>query len=138
HPWNVLYLFYIYVFEARLYAEAFVQFAFPFDDPRFPQIRDRLLARHGPQRDSERLDPNARFVEAMLSKCTRDALSRRAFLNVCASLTSWDDLANYSPLDILQLIPEVTHPERKCTELLAAVHAIIRERGHFDLRFLGS
>lgn len=116
-----------------------MQLEFPLgSDPRFPQLRHRLLASYGPQRDPERLSANARFVDGMFSKCTRDAVSGRALGNVCTSLASWDDLARYSPIDLQKLISEVEYSEQKSLDLLAAVRAIVKERGYFDLRFLGS
>lgn len=116
-----------------------MQLEFPLgSDPRFSPLRDRLLARYGPQRDAQRLDPNSRFVEAMCSKCTRDAFSERALRNVWRSLDSWDDLASFSPADLHKRISEVEHSEEKSADLIAAIQAIVKERGHFDLRFLGS
>jgi endonuclease-3 len=107
-------------------------------DSRLPIIRDRLLVRYGPQRDAERLNATARFVDAFISGDTSDDVSGPAFVKLLTSLRSWDELATYSVANVLRHISEVRHAEQKAINLLAAVHAIINERGHFDLSFLGS
>ena len=116
-----------------------MQLEFPFgSDPRFPPIRDRLLAHYGPQRDTWRLDVNIRFIEAKLSGCTRDELSARALARVLTSHNSLDDLASCNPADFAKLISDVEFAEQKAIDLLAAINAIIEERGHYDLHFLGN
>jgi len=114
-----------------------MQLEFPLgSDPRFPRIRDRLLACYGAQRDPWRLDVNARFIEAILSGDTSDEISGPAFLRLWTSVPSPEVLATYNLVKLAALISDVRHAERKAIYLRKAIRTIMAEYGHFDLHVL--
>ena len=99
-------------------------------------IRARLLALHGPQRDSLRHDPASQFVKALISSCTRDAVSERSYQNLRRHFATWEDLAQSTPEIIHPLIADVTRSRDQTRHLLASVQHLIRLQGRFDLAYL--
>jgi endonuclease III len=114
-----------------------MQLALPLNDrPALSDIRDRLRAVHGPQRDEQRHDPTSQFVRAMLSSCTQDDVSTEAFKKLCLALPSWDALPGCDPAAVAAIICGVTHAEKKAVQLVSATRIIRAERGSLDLTFL--
>src|SRR5687768_137718 len=114
-----------------------MQLSLPFGTlQRLPPIRDRLIAVYGPQSDERRHHPNTQFLKAMISSCTRDAVSNAAFARLRTSLLSLEELADTDPDAIVRTIWDVTYASDKARRLVEAAGIICRHRGRFDLAFL--
>jgi len=105
-------------------------------DRRLLPLRDRLLARYGPQRDPHRHDPTSQFVKAMISSCTYDADSQAGFEALRLAFPSWEMLADADPAKVAIMIRCVRLPAEKARDLVNAALAIRALRGSFDLSFL--
>lgn len=101
------------------------------------QIRARLLARLGPQRDAWRLDPVSQLVNAMISTNTLDAVSSAAFERLRQRYASWDDLRLAAPDELEAIIVPVRHANQKARHLPQALRMIVARNGSLDLDFLG-
>jgi endonuclease-3 len=114
-----------------------VQFTLALEaQPFLVQLRDRLLAVFGPQRDAQRFDPTSQLINAMLSSRTRDEVSRRAFDRLRHRYPVWDRLICAAPEDIEAIIHPVTFAARKAAELPIALGMIRAATGGLDLHFL--
>lgn len=106
------------------------------DRPVMWQIRERLRARLGPQRDAERRDPVSQLVSAIISAKTRDEVSSPAFERLQRRYRSWDALRLASPGEVLSIIAPVHHAESKALYLPQALRNIVASTGSLDLDFL--
>lgn len=114
-----------------------MQLALALGDSRLPQIGAGLRDTYGPQRDLRRHNPNDQFVKAMLSSCTKDAVSRAAFVRLHSFVPAWSLLPGIHPCMTLRMIADVTHASDKVRHLLQCICIITQKRGAFDLSFLG-
>jgi len=101
-----------------------------------PEIRERLLAVFGPQRDEYRFDPLSQLVYGIIASKTRDEVSMAAFLELDRLCRSWDVLMRATPRQIERIIFSVHHADRKAEELPQALRMIRARRGTLDLEFL--
>jgi endonuclease-3 len=101
-----------------------------------PEIRVRLLAIFGPQRDEQRFDPLSQLVYGILASKTRDEVSMAAFLELHRRCRSWDVLLHATPKQIERVIFSVHHADRKAEELPQALRMIRARSGALDLEFL--
>ena len=62
-----------------------------------PQIRERLLAVFGPQRDEYRFDPLNQLIYGIVASTTRDEVSMAAFLELQRRYRPWDMLMKATP-----------------------------------------
>lgn len=115
-----------------------MQLSLALGDSELPQIRNLLLDCYGPQRDAERHNPNDQFIKAMLSSCTFDAVSDAAFLRLCRIASAWEELLDIPPDDIERIVKSITRPKEKVRDILNCIRKIKRQRGAFDLSFLGA
>jgi endonuclease III len=114
-----------------------MQFALPLTErPIVPQIRARLLARSGAQRDAWRLDPVSQLINSMVSSRTLDAISQQAFVRLRHCYPSWELLSRAIPSEIEPIIRSVTFAERKAVYLPLALRMIMARTGSLDLHFL--
>jgi endonuclease-3 len=114
-----------------------MQFSIAFNDREIVlEIRARLLARFGPQRDDLRLDPVSQLVNAMISTRTQDAVSSAAFARLRHRYPSWDALCVATPAAIEAIIRPVTHAEKKGLRLPLALRRIVARNGSLNLDFL--
>lgn len=113
-----------------------MQLSLALGDSRLPQVRDDLRENYGPQRDLHRHNPNDQFVKAMLSSCTKDAVSRAAFIRLHGLVPTWTLLPDIHPSMILRMVADVTHAPDKVCSLLQCIRIIKQTRGTFDLSFL--
>ena len=114
-----------------------MQTAFPFgqaDD--IARIRDRLAARHGRLRMTERLEPLGQLVRSMLGSRTRDTQSWPAFERLTGRYPRWGDLADAAPEEIEAVIAGVTYADRKARQISRTMRIIRARRARFDLGFL--
>jgi endonuclease III len=72
----------------------------------------------------------------MISSCTLDEVSHRAFLQLRAAMPGWDALPDGDPDAIAILIQEATRAPQKAIQLVAATRMIRAQRGRFDLALL--
>src|SRR5258708_347958 len=100
------------------------------------QVRSRLLACLGPQRDAWRRDPVSQLVSAIISAKTRDAISTAAFERLRRRYTAWDGLRIAAPRDIEAIIVPVRYADRKAVQLPRALGMIVARTGSLDLDFL--
>ena len=103
-----------------------------------PDIRARLLAAFGPQRDERRFDPLSQLVYGIIASKTRDEVSMAAFLELRRRCRSWDVLLDATPRQIERIIFTVNHADRKANDLPIALK-MARARGAgtpLDLAFL--
>src|SRR5712671_1568324 len=89
------------------------------------QIRGRLLARIGPQRDVVRRDPVSQLVNAIISAKTRDEVSSAAFERLRRRYASWDALRLAAPGELVEIIVPVHHADRKAVWLPQALRNIV-------------
>jgi endonuclease-3 len=101
-----------------------------------PEIRQRLLAVFGPQRDEQRFDPLSQLVYGIIASKTRDEVSMAAFLELRRRCSSWDVLTRATPRQIERVIASVNHADRKAEELPQALRMIRARNGALDLEFL--
>lgn len=99
-------------------------------------LRQRLLAAYGPRRDARRHTPPEQFVKALISSETYDSASEKAFQALCEHFRPLDRLGQSDPREVLQQLANVTHPEKKASQLVASVGQIVAQRGRFDLSHL--
>lgn len=104
--------------------------------PILPQIRERLLAVFGPQRDAERADPLSQFVAAFISTRTHDDVSVPAFRRLRRRYQTWEALARATAAEIEPVIRPVTFADKKALFLPSALRMIIARSGSLDLHFL--
>lgn len=113
-----------------------MQLALALGDSKLPRIYAGLLAAYGTQRDVRRHNPTDQFVKAMLSSCTKDAVSRAAFARLHSLVPAWNILLEIHPCMVLTAIADVTHAPDKARHLLQCIHIVTQKRGTFDLSFL--
>jgi endonuclease III len=101
-----------------------------------PTIRARLLARLGPQRDAERLDPVSQLVKASLSTRTRDRIAEAAFALLRRRYPDWQLLGRADPVALEALIRPVTFVDSKSRSLPRALRMIAARAGALELGFL--
>jgi endonuclease-3 len=101
-----------------------------------PEIRERLLAALGPQRDDQRFDPLSQLIYGIIASQTRDEVSMAAFLRLRARCTSWEALLRAAPRAIERVIATVNHADRKADDLPRALRMIRARTGALDLEFL--
>ncbi|WP_225771093.1 endonuclease III [Inquilinus sp. Marseille-Q2685] len=106
------------------------------DSPLLPRVRDRLLARLGPRRDSRRRDPVSQLVRSMLGSKTRDEVSRRVFRELRRQYPSWDWLREESPHAVLRIIWPVNLADAKAEQLPQALRMIVACTGRLSLDHL--
>lgn len=104
--------------------------------PILSEIRERLLAVFGPQRDAERNDPLSQFVAAFISSRTHDDVSVHAFQQLRRQYASWELLARATSAEIETIIRPVTYAEKKAALLPSALRMISARSGALDLHFL--
>jgi endonuclease III len=113
------------------------QYSFDFgEQPVLPEIRQRLLAIFGPQRDEQRLDPLSQLIYGIIASQTHDEVSMAAFLRLRRRCSSWDVLLRATPRQIERVIFSVNHADRKAAELPQALRMIRARNGALDLEFL--
>ena len=113
------------------------QHSFDFGDAAIlPEIRRRLLAVFGPQRDEQRFDPLSQLVYGIIASQTRDDVSMAAFLELRRRSLSWDVLMRATPRQIERVIFSVHLADRKAQELPQALRMIRARNGALDLEFL--
>src|SRR5260221_6539624 len=100
------------------------------------QIRGRLLARLGPQRDAMRRDPVSQLVNAIISAKTRDEVSSAAFERLRRRYPSWDALRLAAPGEVEAIIAPVHHADSKAVYLPQALRKIVASTGSLELDFL--
>jgi endonuclease-3 len=100
------------------------------------QIRGRLLARFGPQRDAVRRDPVSQLVNAIISAKTRDEVSSAAFEKLRRRYPSWDALRLAVPGEVEAIITPVHHADSKAVYLPQALRKIVASTGSLELDFL--
>ena len=98
-------------------------------------IRDRLLPVYGPQRDPLRLLPLPQLVNGMVSSCTHDQRSERAFFRLASSIPL-ETLPEATPAAIEAMISDVEYATRKSIQIVLATRSIRSRRGNLDLEFL--
>ena len=101
-------------------------------------LRQRLLAAYGRQRDFRRHNPPEQFVKALISSETYDRDSEKDFQALCEHFHPLDRLGQSDPREVLQQLANVTHPEKKASQLVASVGRIVAQRGRFDLSHLAA
>jgi endonuclease-3 len=101
-----------------------------------PEVRRRLLAVFGPQRDEQRFDPLSQLIYGIIASKTRDEVSMAAFLELRRRCRSWDVLLTATPRQIERAIFSVHHADRKADELPQALRMIRARNGALDLEFL--
>jgi endonuclease III len=104
--------------------------------PVLREVRERLLAAFGPQRDDERFDPVSQLIYGILASKTKDEVSMTAFLRLQARCATWDVLLHTPPKAIERIIWTVNHADRKAEELPLALRKIRARNGALDLEFL--
>ena len=67
-------------------------------------VRDALLCEFGPQRPVARMDPISQLVKSSISGRTPDAVSWAAFLRLRAEFSCWEDLAQATEAQVLEVI----------------------------------
>ncbi|HEY3916209.1 MAG TPA: Fe-S cluster assembly protein HesB [Stellaceae bacterium] len=100
------------------------------------ELRDRLLAVFGPQRDAQRFDPLSQLVYGILASKTKDAVSMAAFEHLRRRCHSWEALLHAAPRAIERVIATVNHADRKAEDLPRALRMIRARTGALDLDFL--
>jgi endonuclease-3 len=100
------------------------------------EIRERLLAEFGPQRDEQRFDPLSQLIYGIIASKTRDEVSMAAFLELERRCRSWDALMHATPKQIKHVIFSVHHADRKAEELPQALRKIRARSGALELEFL--
>jgi endonuclease III len=125
-------------FEAASYkGGAAMQFSLPLNDRDVVrEIRDRLLARLGKQRDTMRRDPVSQLVNGIISAKTRDEVSSAAFARLQHRYVSWDALRFATPGEVEAIIAPVHHADSKAVHLPQALRKIVAATGSLDLDFL--
>jgi len=93
------------------------------------QIRGRLLARFGPQRDAVRRDPVSQLVNAIISAKTRDEVSSAAFERLRRRYPAWDALRLAAPGEVEAIIAPVHHADSKAVYLPQALRKIVALSG---------
>jgi endonuclease-3 len=101
-----------------------------------PQIRERLLAVFGPQRDEYRFDPLSQLIYGIVASTTRDEVSMAAFLELQRRYRPWGTLMTVTPRQIERIIFSVHHADRKAEELPQVLRMINARNGGLDLEFL--
>jgi endonuclease-3 len=104
--------------------------------PDLEQIRARLLAVLGPQRDDKRFDPLSQLVFGMLSARTHDHVAATAFRRLRDRYPAWKHLCTAHPREIEPLIRSVTFAEQKANYIPHALRSIVQKRGALELGFL--
>ncbi len=84
------------------------------------------------------LPPISQLVRTMLGGRTQDAISWAAYRQLRRAFPDWAALANASPAQLLPLIANVTHAEKKAKHVPLALTHIVARRGALDLTFLDS
>jgi endonuclease-3 len=114
------------------------QHSFDFgEEAVLPEIRERLLAVFGPQRDEQRFDPVSQLIYALIAWQTHDEVSMAAFLELRRRCPSWDLLLNATPRQIQSVIASVNHADHKAAGLpRTLIMACKRGSGVLDLEFL--
>jgi hypothetical protein len=100
------------------------------------EIRERLLARLGPQRDAVHRDPVSQLVNAIISAKTRDDVSSAAFEKLQRRCISWDALRVAAAAEVESIIAPVHHADSKAVHLPQALRNIVASTGSLDLDFL--
>jgi endonuclease-3 len=106
------------------------------DRPIMLQLRARLIASFGPQRDAQCLDPVSQLVNGIISSRTRDDVSLPAFVRLRCRYASWDLLGQAARSEIEEIISPVTFAERKAEHLPQALRMVVARCGSLDLDFL--
>lgn len=83
------------------------------NDVPLHDIRARLLAMFGPQRDEARFDPLSQLVYGILASKTKDEVSMAAFARLRRRCRSWEVLLRTAPSAIERVIWTVTMPIAK-------------------------
>jgi endonuclease-3 len=114
-----------------------MQLSLALGDSKLPRVHDLLHRRHGSQCDPVRHNPEDQFVKAILSSCTKDAISQPAFIRLLNFVSGkWSILLEIHPYMIFKIIADVTYPEDKTRHLIQCISRTIKERSSFDLSFL--
>jgi endonuclease-3 len=102
----------------------------------FADIRDELRQAFGPYELATPREPIAQLVKSMISSRTYDAVSAAAYDRLIRRFPTWPDLMATSAIEVEPVIFDVTWPEKKAAQLIAALKLIHAERADYDLRFL--
>jgi endonuclease-3 len=116
-----------------------MQAVLPFPSPPqtpLAQVRERLLARYGPQRSEVRLDPVTQLVKGCLAVRASEDAARAALARVRAAYPDWADLAEAAPEAVEPLLAGLVDAERKARQVPLVLRAIMRQRGPIYLDFL--
>ncbi len=116
-----------------------MQAVLPFPSP--PQtplalVRERLLARYGPQRSEVRLDPVTQLVKGCLAVRASDDAVRAALGHLRTAYPDWADLAEAPVEAVAPLLAGLVDAERKARQVPLVLRAIMRHRGPIYLDFL--
>jgi endonuclease III len=104
--------------------------------PALDEIRARLLATFGSQRDGARLDPLSLLVLAMVRSRTADKVASAAFERLRQRYPAWELLADTNPGEVEALIDPVTDHEIKARFLPRAVLKVVKWSSTPTLDFL--
>ena len=114
-----------------------MQFSLPLgDDQILAQIRARLVAAYGAQRDELGLDPLTQLVHAMVSYQTKDETALAACERLSRRYPDWAACSAAEPTDIERLIRPVTFADKKARDIPRALRMIVARTGGLDLDFL--
>jgi endonuclease-3 len=105
---------------------------------RIDQIVRLLRQEHGPRSWKPKRDPMSTLVATVLSQNTSDVNSERAFDSLMAAFGGWEAVADASPSEISRSIRAGGLAEIKARRIKNMLQEVGRERGGFDLDFLGS
>lgn len=100
-------------------------------------IRAALTRAFGGLAPFERSDPLWRLVRSLIGCRTYDAIAGPALERLKRRWPDPSNLASASPVEVERVIADVTYPEDKAANLVAALKWIGRERPDYDLSFLG-
>jgi endonuclease III len=106
------------------------------EQPQLDQIRARLLAVFGWQRDGARLDPVSQLILAMVSSRTLDDVGYAAFERLHERYPDWEMLVGADPTEIEDVIEPVTHHDVKARYLPLVMLKIVKRSSGPSLDFL--
>ena len=106
------------------------------EQPPMDEIRARLLACFGRQRDGVRLDPVSQLVLAMVSSRTLDDVGYAAFERLQQRYPDWELLVGADPAEIERIIEPVTRADVKARYLPLAMLKVVKRSSGPTLDFL--
>jgi endonuclease III len=91
-----------------------------------------------PERASSRPDPVDELVMTMLSQNTSDTNTDRAFSGLKSAFASWQAVIDANTEDVIEAIRPGGLANQKAPRIQEVLSRIQKERGDFDLGFLGN